>query len=175
MGWHKKMSITMGVVFLALGLGLAACGSSGGGMASAGSGTSTISTQNVNGVMVLTGPDGKTVYFADQEANGQIKCTGSCNTFWKPVTVTAGSTPSGGSGVTGTLATVARPDGTTQVTYDGKPLYEFVKDSGSGQDSGNNFKDSFNGTNFTWHADTPAGTAAGSAPSTGGSGNNGGY
>ena len=61
------------------------------------------------------------------------KCTGSCATYWPPVTgpVTAGS------GVTGTLSTITRPDGTTQATYDGHPLYTYVGDTAPGQAKGN--------------------------------------
>ena len=43
-----------------------------------------------------------------------------------------------GPGVTGTLATITRADGSTQETYDGHPLYTYVGDSGPGQDHGNN-------------------------------------
>jgi predicted lipoprotein with Yx(FWY)xxD motif len=39
--------------------------------------------------------------------------------------------------VTGTLGTITRPDGTTQATYDGHPLYTYIGDTGPGQASGN--------------------------------------
>ena len=41
-----------------------------------------------------------------------------------------------GSGVTGTLATITRSDGTRQVTYDGAPLYTYQKDAQAGDASG---------------------------------------
>ena len=44
----------------------------------------------------------------------------------------------GRPGVTGTIATIKRTDGTTQATYDGHPLYTYVGDSAPGQDGGNN-------------------------------------
>jgi predicted lipoprotein with Yx(FWY)xxD motif len=46
--------------------------------------------------------------------------------------------PSAGPGVTGTLGTITRTDGTTQATYDGHPLYTYVGDSSPGQANGNN-------------------------------------
>jgi predicted lipoprotein with Yx(FWY)xxD motif len=42
--------------------------------------------QNVDGVgQSLVDAAGKTLYFADQEADGTIKCTESCLSFWFPV------------------------------------------------------------------------------------------
>ena len=171
MRWQKTMSV--GAVAVGLGLALAGCGSGANGTGSSGSGTSgasggsTVSTHDVAGVgTVLTGADGKTLYFTDQEAGGQIKCTDACMSFWMPVTVTGGTTPTAGTGVTGTLATLSRPDGSVQVTYDGKPLYTFAQDSGPGDAKGNGFKDTFNGTDLVWHATAPSGTAAGGAAPT---------
>jgi predicted lipoprotein with Yx(FWY)xxD motif len=46
--------------------------------------------------------------------------------------------PVAGAGVSGRLGTIRRSDGTTQVTYDGHPLYTYVGDSGPGQANGNN-------------------------------------
>jgi predicted lipoprotein with Yx(FWY)xxD motif len=42
-----------------------------------------------------------------------------------------------GPGVTGTLATIKRSDGTTQVTDNGHPLYTYVGDIAPGQAFGN--------------------------------------
>ena len=61
------------------------------------------------------------------------KCTGSCATYWPPVTGPA----TAGAGVTGTLAPITRSDGTTQATYVGHPLYTYVADTGPGQNKGN--------------------------------------
>ena len=41
-------------------------------------------------------------------------------------------------GVTGTISTIKRTDGTTQATYDGHPLYTYIGDNAPGQDGGNN-------------------------------------
>ena len=117
---------------------------------------------------ILVDASGKTLYFADQEAGGMIKCTGSCLSFWMPAT---GSTADAKS-VTG-LGTMKRSDtGADQLTFQGKPLYTFKLDTGSGQAKGNNVSDAFSGASFSWHAATT--TAPASSPSTS-SGGGGGY
>ena len=172
--------------------GLVAACSSGGGTASAagaaGGGQQaasgmTVSARAVTGAgTVLTDQSGKTLYTPQQEAGGAIKCTGSCLSFWFPVTVGKGATPHAASNVTGKLSTIQRPaGGGSQLTYDGKPLYTFKLDTGPGQVHGNNFSDHFGSQSFTWHAVTAAGGAAtsgqpSSAPSYSyQSGNSGGY
>jgi predicted lipoprotein with Yx(FWY)xxD motif len=44
--------------------------------------------------------------------------------------------PTGGAGVTGKLATVTDPNGKPQVTYNGWPLYFFIKDKVPGDTTG---------------------------------------
>jgi predicted lipoprotein with Yx(FWY)xxD motif len=75
-------------------------------------------------------------------------CTGACNSFWKPLTISGGA-PTAGSGV-GNLGVVKRSDGTKQVTENGKLLYTFTQE-GPGQVTGDGFQDAFNGQQFTWH------------------------
>jgi predicted lipoprotein with Yx(FWY)xxD motif len=137
----------------ALALALSACGSSASssssapatsapatsapaaGASSAASSASggTVSMTTIKGVAVLTNSSGKTLYWFAPDTSTTSKCTGSCATYWPPVTgpVTAGS------GVTGKLGTITRSDGTTQATYDGHPLYTYVGDTAAGQAKGN--------------------------------------
>ncbi len=85
----------------------------------------------------LTGEDGKTLYtFKKDTTPGTSACTGDCATNWPPFTVTASDTVKPGDGVTGTLATISRPDGTMQVTYNGAPLYYFAADKAAGDTNG---------------------------------------
>jgi predicted lipoprotein with Yx(FWY)xxD motif len=156
---------------------LAACGSSGGNAASPASSSQTggntsagttavITAHQLSGIgTVLVDQAGKTIYTPEQEASGTILCTGSCLSFWFPVTVTSASIPRHANGLTGVLGTIHRPDGKTQLTYNGKPLYTFRLDQAPGQVHGNNYTDSFGGTSFTWQALTAAGAPAGSGSS----------
>src|SRR5262245_18254872 len=109
---HRKTLMGMAAGMIVM---LAGCGSSGGGSngSSAGSGgsNSTVSTQQVSSVgTVLTDSKGMTLYFADQVTVGAIKCAAGCTQIWHPLTVTAGTNPTVPSGVTGSVATVKRPD-----------------------------------------------------------------
>lgn len=153
------------------GYGSAPAGSGGGGTKQAATGL-MVAAKQVSGVgTVLTDTQGKTMYTPKQEASGTIKCTGSCLSFWFPVTMAKGSTPHAGSGVTGKLGTIQRPDGRgEQLTYNGKPLYTFRLDTGPGQAHGNDFSDKFGGQSFEWYAATASGTAPAPAPSSGGGG-----
>jgi predicted lipoprotein with Yx(FWY)xxD motif len=139
----------------------------GGGTQQVGGGL-TISSRQVSGAgTVLTSQSGRTLYTPEQEANGSIKCTGSCLSFWFPVTMAQGVTPHAASGLAGKLGSVKRPDsGDLQLTYQGDPLYTFRLDSAPGQAHGNNFTDSFGGQTFLWHVATVSGVApAGGQPS----------
>jgi predicted lipoprotein with Yx(FWY)xxD motif len=163
-------------------LAVAACGSSAsssgsapntsapaaGSSSSSTSGT-TVKTASINGTTVLTNGAGFTLYtFAIDTAN-KSNCSGSCSTYWPPVKGPA----TAGSGVTGTLSTITRSDGTTQVTYDGHPLYTYVGDTAPGQNKGN-------GQNLSgglWYEATPSGStpATGTSASASASSGGGGY
>jgi predicted lipoprotein with Yx(FWY)xxD motif len=113
--------------------------------------TPTVGVVEIDGLgRVLTDADGKVLYASDEEAaDPNVVCTGACAEFWIPVD--AGSAPpTGADGVTG-LDVAERPDGTMQVTHDGRRLYTFSQDS-AGEAGGEGFSDTFDGQRFTWHA-----------------------
>ena len=156
---------------VALALAVAGCGGGGSSETSAAGAAQTVSAKQLAGLgAVLVDDHGHALYASDQEAAGMIRCTGSCTTFWDPLTAGA-SAPTGGSDVTGKLATIRRADGARQVTYKGMPLYRFTQDPGPGQVTGNDFKDAFGGTSFTWHAVTTAGLAGSTSSSSAPMGN----
>lgn len=134
------------VAALALAAG---CGSSSTGSTAAGGGNTTVdsahsATLNAN---VLVDNAGMTLYTLSAEHGGRFICTkssklpgssASCLSMWIPLTVPAGSTPTGPV----SLGTIHRTDGSgTQVTYHGLPLYSFAGDKAPGDASGNGFMD----------------------------------
>jgi predicted lipoprotein with Yx(FWY)xxD motif len=152
MNAYRRTTALSVVSPLIAALALSACGSSGDSAtatAAASTGGDTVMTASVDGVgTVLVDSNGNALYSPSQEANGMIRCTGSCAQIWKPLTATG--TPTGSADVTGKLGTVKRPDGTEQVTLDGAPVYTFTEDS-PGKVNGDGFHDSFGGKDFTWH------------------------
>ena len=101
--------------------------------ASAAAGGNTVTAKTIGSQQVLVDSQGMTLYWFAIDTSSKSNCSGSCATYWPPVTgpVTAGS------GVTGTLGTITRSDGTKQATYLGHPLYTYVGDKGPGQNKGN--------------------------------------
>ena len=115
-------------VIAAVALAASACSSSsassGGAGAAGATGSTTgsggtVSTRSTSQGTVVVTSSGMTLYHLTTEHSGQIQCTGGCATTWPPYTVSSGTMPSGASG----LGTVSRPDGSTQVTYNGEALY----------------------------------------------------
>jgi hypothetical protein len=78
-----------------------------------------------------------TLYVLSSEVGGTIKCSGGCLTIWPPLTVPSGTTPTGPADLTGKFGTITRSDGSLQVTYQGFPLYHFVRDTAPGDTHGN--------------------------------------
>lgn len=86
---------------------------------------------------VLVNSAGMTLYLYTPDKKNQSTCTGDCAKFWPPVIVPTGTAvPASMTGVPGVFATATRTDGTTQLTYDGAPLYTFVKDTKPGDMTG---------------------------------------
>jgi predicted lipoprotein with Yx(FWY)xxD motif len=175
----KTTILLLGATVAAVGA-LTACGGTNGGATNppppppSASPPAAVSVKDVSGVgQALVDASGKTLYFADQEAGGMIKCLSGCLSIWVPATGTAADAKS----VSG-LATMKRSDtGAEQLTFQGKPLYTFKFDN-NGQAKGNNVTDNFSGAGFTWHAATTSAAAAPSpAPSSssGGGGYGNGY
>jgi predicted lipoprotein with Yx(FWY)xxD motif len=96
-------------------------------------GADVLKARTIGGVNLLTNADGLTLYWFAADSAGKSACYGSCAAYWPPVT----GTPTAGPGVTGTLGTIIRTDGTKQATYDGHPLYTYIGDHAPGTASGN--------------------------------------
>ncbi len=120
----------------AYGSGAGAGGTQGqGASVAAGPPTIGIATSATLGAY-LTGPNGLALYVKTTDTANTSTCTGDCLTNWPALTVAAGQTPVAGTGVTGALGTFTRPEGSTQVTYNGLPLYYWVSDTKAGDTTG---------------------------------------
>jgi predicted lipoprotein with Yx(FWY)xxD motif len=97
-------------------------------------GTATLRTTTIGGVSVLTNSSGRTLYWFAPDTPSKSACYGTCAAYWPPVI----GNPAAGPGVTlSKIATIARTDGTIQVTYAGHPLYTYIGDTAPGQANGN--------------------------------------
>ena len=121
---------------------------------------------------VLVNARGLTLYRLSGEQNGKWICTSAaCVGVWHPLTVSGHGAPKGS---VGSLGTVKRPGGMTQVTVNGMPLYTFAEDTSPGEAKGQGFKDV-----GTWNAVSSSGqpvtSTAAPAASSSSSASGGGY
>ncbi len=99
----------------------------------------------------LVDAEGMTLYLFTNDSEGTSNCYDGCAASWPPL-LTDGE-PEAGDGVDAALlGTTERTDGTTQVTYNGLPLYFFASDQSAGDTSGQ-------GVGDVWYVVSPEGEA----------------
>jgi predicted lipoprotein with Yx(FWY)xxD motif len=117
-----------------------AAGSAAPSASAAAAGGATVEAKSIGsfGTGLVAGSNGMTVYtFAkDVKDSGKSNCNTGCINIWPALTVASGAAPSAGAGVSGKLGTITRDDGSTQVTYNGLPLYFFSNDHAPGDTNG---------------------------------------
>lgn len=87
---------------------------------------------------ILVDAEGRTLYLFTSDKDANSTCYGECASYWPPLTTEG--TPLGGDGIDRTkLGISARTDGTTMVTFNGHPLYYFIKDSTAGDVAGHGY------------------------------------
>jgi predicted lipoprotein with Yx(FWY)xxD motif len=163
------------VVVAVISLVAAACGAAKSSSSASATGTkggrTIVMARQIPGAgTVLVDASGQPLYAADQEASGMVHCNGTCTSFWKPLTISGGSPT---ASVNGKLGVVTRPDGSRQVTFNGKLLYTFTLNQ-PGKVTGDGFMDAFSGQHFTWHVIRVSGASAASGGSQAGGGGSGG-
>jgi predicted lipoprotein with Yx(FWY)xxD motif len=100
-------------------------------------GTTFVSLGNAGALgMVLVDSKGMTLYEFQKDQGEESACNGECAKAWPPLLTEGEPQPSNGASAS-KLGTIEREDGTTQVTYAGRPLYGFVGDKGPGEANGN--------------------------------------
>jgi predicted lipoprotein with Yx(FWY)xxD motif len=87
----------------------------------------TIETRDSQYGDVLFDDADQAIYLFGKESSATSECYGRCAEAWPPV-ATEGAPRAGGGVDASLLGTTKRDDGTTQVTYDGHPLYYYVDD-----------------------------------------------
>jgi len=148
-----RKALAIAAFLAALTLAAAACGgnnneSSGTAATAAPAGPTTTAAQKAGGTTVavasstlgniLVDRDGRTLYAFTKDKGDQSACSGDCATSWPALTGPA----TAGTGVQASLlSTSMQANGSSQVTYGGKPLYYFAGDAKpgdtNGQDVGN--------------------------------------
>jgi predicted lipoprotein with Yx(FWY)xxD motif len=103
--------------------------------------------------LILADGDGRALYlFMNDTQNGESSaCTVECETEWEPL-ISQGDPVAGAGAIQNLLGTITRDDGTTQVTYNGWPLYYFSGDAGAGSVNGQ-------GAEGLWFLVSPSGKA----------------
>jgi predicted lipoprotein with Yx(FWY)xxD motif len=148
----------------AVALAVAGCGGGGGSggertagygapsPAAGGSGAATVALANSDLGKILVDGKGRTLYRFEADKGTTSTCDGACASAWPPLT-TEGK-PIAASGVSAAkLGTTERSDGTTEVTYNGHPLYTYAGDSTPGQTTGQGS----NGFGAEWYVLSAAG------------------
>jgi predicted lipoprotein with Yx(FWY)xxD motif len=153
-------------------LAAAGCGSSGGTPAAtahaARASSSTVTVANTGLGNILVDSQGKVLYLFLKDSRNKSACSGACATAWPPLRASGKPTVGGGAKAS-LIGTIRRSDGKPQVTYDGHPLYTFVKDTKAGDTTGQGV----NAFGAPWYVLSGVGSAITSSPSN--SGGTGGY
>ncbi len=86
--------------------------------------------------MVLVDSKGFVLYDFHKDKGTTSACYGACEQGWPPL-LTEGEPKASNGANASLLGTTERKDGTTQVTYNGHPLYTFAGDQKPGEANGN--------------------------------------
>jgi predicted lipoprotein with Yx(FWY)xxD motif len=134
----------LGAAVAALAIVLSACGGGGDDQGSGATATTAAAQQAAEGTVavastglgeVLVDAKGRTLYVFTKDKGDQSVCSGKCAVAWPALTVTGAATP--GTGVEASLlSTSKQANGSSQVTYGGKPLYYFAGDKAPGDTKG---------------------------------------
>lgn len=138
-------------------------GTAGDRMGDAGSNPLAVATTEGVGGSYLTDSAGTSLYYIEGDTDGS-KCVDACADTWPPFLVEGampGNTPGLDAGMVGV---VTRADGSTQVSYNGHPLYRYSGDSGTSSTAGHGVEDQWG----HWYLITPAGGEVGEAGETSG-------
>ena len=120
----------------------------------------TVTTASSSFGKILNTAQHGTLYIFAADTPGKSNCAGDCLKNWPAVLVKAGSLVKP-AGVTATLGTLKRSDGSQQLTINRYPVYTFVGDSAPGATAGQGL----NASGGLWWVVSPSGKTVMNAPS----------
>ena len=164
---RTSVAVLAGAAALVLTLAIAGCGGSNNTATptTANGSAATIGVANDNLGDVLVNSQGRTLYLFQKDSGTKSACTGACAAAWPPLR--ANGKPTVGNGADASLVgTTRRSDGKPEVTYNGHPLYLFVKDQTAGDTNG----EGVNAFGGNWYAVSPAGDQVSAPPANPGGG-----
>ena len=117
---------------------------------------------------ILVNSEGRSLYLFKADQGTKSACTGACAAAWPPLLVQG--KPTLGTGINASLVgTAMRPEGTTQLTYNGHPVYLFAQDQKAGETKGQGVS----AFGAAWFALNSAGNQVSAQPSSSSSGGGG--
>jgi predicted lipoprotein with Yx(FWY)xxD motif len=121
-----------------------------------GGGAATVNVRSTSLGKILVDSRGRSLYLFEKDTGPKSTCSGACASAWPPFG-TKGK-PMAGTGVKAALlGTTTRSDGTTEVTYNGHPLYYYAGDQKAGDTNGQDL----NQFGASWYVVSPAGKKIG--------------
>ncbi len=111
----------------------------------------TVATADSDLGEILVDAEGRTLYVFDNDTGGESTCYEQCAELWPPLLAEGDAQAAEGADAS-LLGTTARTDGSTQVTYDGRPLYYYTPDTSPGDTNGQ-------GVGGVWWVMAPSGEA----------------
>jgi predicted lipoprotein with Yx(FWY)xxD motif len=137
-----KRFLLLAIAPVAVAVVVAGCGGSsygGGSSSNTQSGASStgpaVAVKKLPDGNALVDAQGRALYLFEADKGTTSNCSAGCASVWPPAT-TSGK-PTAGSGISAAkLGTTKRSDGTTELTYNGHPLYRYVADTKPGEAKG---------------------------------------
>jgi predicted lipoprotein with Yx(FWY)xxD motif len=142
---NRPFTLAAGAATAAL-IALAAIGCGGG------SGSATVGIASSGLGEILVDSEGHTLYLFKKDSDAESACAGTCANAWPPLRANGEPTLDGAANPS-LVATIRRPDGAPQVTYNGHPLYRYQGD----QRPGNTAGQGSTAYGAAWYALSPAG------------------
>ena len=115
-------------------------------------GSATLTTTRTGLGQIVVNGQGRTLYLFAKDTPAHSACSDICTAYWPPVLTNSKAIAIKGAKQS-LIGSIARADGSRQVTYAGRPLYLFSGDTRRGQTNGEGLQD----FGAAWYALTPSG------------------